>query len=182
MLTISPFKSQIARRVLFGSAFAATLAATIGAFQDPSRGAAGEDVCAAHAVHPDVHPRSEDSDRSGIHRQDQGIHDAAVLHLAARGLPASVEDRADAEGRARRRRRRARQAAVRRRGLSVHADARKGRAAAREGLLDRQDGRRPRDDRGGDLVGSEHGEARGKSAAPREARRSAHHQSGRCAG
>ena len=54
--------------------------------------------------------------------------------LAARGLPARLEDRADAEGRARRRRRRARQAAVRRGGLPVHAHAGEGQPA-REGLL-----------------------------------------------
>ena len=42
----------------------------------------------------------------------QGVHDRAVLHLAARRLPAGVEDGADAAGRARRRRRRAGQAAL----------------------------------------------------------------------
>ena len=105
----------------------------------------------------------------------------AVLQLAARGLSAGVEDGADAEGGARRRRRRAGQAALRRRGLPVHAHAREG-EPAREGLLDRQDRRRPRDDRRRDRVGSDHGEAGGEPRPPRQARRSAHDQHGRCAG
>ena len=96
-----------------------------------------------------------------------------VLHLAARRLPAGVEDRADAAGGARRHRRRARQAALLARGLPVHADGREGEPAG-EGLLDRQDRRRPRDDRGGGLVGGESREARREPRAPRQARRPAH--------
>ena len=123
----------------------------------------------------------EDRDRRGIHEEDQGIHDRAVLQLAARRLPAGIEDRADAEGSARRRRRRARQAAVRRRGLPVHAHAREG-EPAREGLLDRQDRRRARDDRRRGRVGSDHGEAGGQPRPARQARRPAHDQHGRRAG
>ena len=60
-------------------------------------------------------------------------------------LPAA-QGRADAQGRVRRHRRRAEQAAVLEGGLRLHAPAREG-EPAREGLLDRHDGRRPRDDR-----------------------------------
>ena len=81
----------------------------------------------------------------------QEYTDRAVLPLAARRLPAGVEDRADAEGGARRHRRRSRQAAVRRGGLPVHAHAREG-EPAREGVLDREDGGRARDDRRRRLV------------------------------
>ena len=51
--------------------------------------------------------RSQSADRRGIHQEDQEVHHRDLLHLAAGRLPAGVEDRADAEGGARRRRRRA---------------------------------------------------------------------------
>ncbi len=132
----------------------------------------GHDGHDAVAVQP-VCPRSEAAGRRGLHEEDQGIHDRAVLHLAARRLPAGLEDRADAAGSPRRHRRRARQAAVLARGLPVHADGREGQPAG-EGLLDRQDRRRPRDDRGRGVVGGEHREARREPRAAGQARRSAH--------
>ena len=76
-------------------------------------------------------------------------------------------------GGARRRRRRARQAALLARGLPVHADGREGQPAG-QGLLDRQDRRRPRDDRGRGLVGGEPREARREPRAAGQARRPAH--------
>ena len=122
-----------------------------------------------------VCPRPEAADRRGLHAEDQGIHDGAVLHLAAGRLPAGVEDRADAEGGARRRRRRAGQAALLARGLPVHADGREGQPAG-EGLLDRHDRRRPRDDRRRGVVGSQPREARREPRAAGQARRPAHDQ------
>ena len=98
-----------------------------------------------------------------------------VLPLAAGRLPAGVEDRADAEGRARRHRRRAGEAAVLEGGLRLHAAAREV-DAAREGVLDRHDRGRARDDRGRGRLRGADGEARREPRAARQARRSAHHQ------
>ena len=67
------------------------------------------------------------------------------------------------------------------RGLPVHADGREGQSA-REGLFDRQDGGRSRDDRGGGLVRGEPRQARREPREPREARRSTDDQAGRCGG
>ena len=103
--------------------------------------------------------RSEPADRRGIHAEDQGVHDRDVLPVAARRLPAGVEDRADAEGHPRRHRRRGGQAAVHQRGPRLHAAAREV-DAAREGLLDRHHRRRARDDRGRGRLRSADGEAR----------------------
>ena len=77
-----------------------------------------------------------------------------------------VEDRADAEGRARRHRRRAGQAAVHEGSARLHAAAREGHAA-REGVLDRHERRRARDDRGGRRVRGADGAARREQGGPR---------------
>ena len=109
----------------------------------------------------------------GLHEEAEGIHDRAVLHLAARGLPAGVEDRADPDSGARRHRRRAGQAALLARGLPVHADGREGQPAG-EGVLDREDRRGPRDAGGGGVVGSEPREARGEPRTAGQAGRPPH--------
>ena len=101
-----------------------------------------------------------------------------VLQFAAHRLSAGLEDRAHAQGRARRRRRRARHPALFDGSLSLHADAGKGQPA-REGLHHRQDRRRPRDDRGRGRVRETDRAARRESRAPGQARRSPHHQHGR---
>ncbi len=129
----SLFELQIARRVLFGGAFAATLAATVGGLQvrieaQQAKTSAPPTAYTQAFVRDPKIPIDEE-----YTAKIKEYTTRAVLQLAARGLSAGVEDRADAEGGARRRRRRARQAAVRRRGLPVHAHAREGRAAAREG-------------------------------------------------
>jgi hypothetical protein len=65
--------------------------------------------------------------------------------------------------------------------LPVHAAARQGDAAG-EGLYDRHDGRRARDDRRGGRVGRVDGDTRSEHNGPREARRPADHRVRRCAG
>ncbi len=126
-------------------------------------------------------PRSESADRRGVHEEDQGIHDGDVFPVAARRLSPGVEDRADAQSRARRHRRRAGQAAVRQRSERVHAAAREI-VAAREGVLDRQHRRRAGDDRGRGRVRGADGAARSEQGGPRQAGRSAHHEHERRAG
>ena len=117
-------------------------------------------------------------------KQDQGVHDRAVLHVAAGRLSAGVEDGAHAEG--------VLGDVAGAPGKLPYAEEvyqymrmLEKAAPARESLYHRQDRRGPRDDRGGDLVGSEHGAARREQGAARQARRSAHdrheRRSGRCA-
>src|SRR5207248_8174934 len=96
-------------------------------------------------------PRYEAADRQRVYKEDEGVHDRAVLHVAARRLPARIEVRADADGGPQRRGRRARYPSLLVAGLRVHAVGRES-DTAREGLLDRQDGGRTRDDRGCRLV------------------------------
>ena len=105
---------------------------------------------AAHRAgprHRQAGPRSEPADRRGVHEEDQGVHDRDRSSSRRSSTTCRRRRRRpDAEGRARRHRRRAGQAAVLEGGLRLHAAAREG-DAAREGLLDRHDRRRPRDDR-----------------------------------
>ena len=110
--------------------------------------------------------------------EDQGVHDRAVLQLAAGRLPAGVEDGADAEDGARRHRRRAGSCPTRKTSTAYMRMLEKASPRVKV-VLDRQDRRRPRDDRRGGRVGSDHGEARREPRAPRQARRPAHDQHGR---
>ena len=86
-------------------------------------------------------------------------------------LPAS-KTVPDAEGRARRCRRRARQAAVLARKCTSTCGCSRRPARPGQGLLDRQVRRGPRDDRRGDRLRAGHGEARREPGAAREAGRS----------
>ena len=166
---------SVMKRLTWAIALAAmpTLLLAAGADQKSKSAAPAKPMTDADlaAAKPGRDPES--ADRRGIHQEDQGVHDRAVLPLAARRLHAGVEGHPDAEGDARRHRRRARQAAVLERGLRVHAAAREVHAA-REGLHDRHDRRRPRDDRGRRRVRRADGEARREQGRPREAGRPAH--------
>ena len=110
-------------------------------------------ITLANIVNAQVKPGSgsQSANRSGLHQQDSRIHDRAILQLAIDGLLACFTGCSDSKSRAWRRFRRARQAAVRRRRLQVHADA-GARKPASESLFNRHDGRRPRDDRRRDCL------------------------------
>ncbi len=84
-------------------------------------------------------------------QQDRRIHDRKVFQLAADRLSARVAERADSESGPRRCRWRAREIAVLGRGLSLHAHARESEPAG-EGVFNRHNGRRPRDDCRGDRL------------------------------
>ncbi len=171
--------SHIARRLFFGLIVAIASSALVAGLSAQVK--PGKPSHRRRSRDRQAGPRSEPADRRGVHEEDQGVHDRDLLPLAARRLPAGLEDRADAEGRARRHRRRAGQAAVLEGGLRLHAPAREV-DAAREGLLDRHDRGRARDDRRRGRVRGADGEARREQGRSREARRPAHDQDGRRAG
>jgi len=122
--------------------------------------------------------RSQAARGRGLHREDPQVHHAAVLHLAAGGLSARVEKRADAASGAWRHLRRAGNPALRGRRVQIHAPAGESHAA-REGFLDWQDRRRARDDCRRGFFGRKYKKPGRKPRAPGQARRSPRHQARR---
>src|SRR5579883_628467 len=97
--------------------------------------------------HVEAGARSRAAGRRRVYEEDPGIHHGAVFQLATDRLPPGLEDRAHAQGRARRRFRGAQHPALCRGCLQVHADAGEG-IAAGQSVQHRAYRGRPRDDRG----------------------------------
>ena len=125
-----------------------------------------------------VCPRHGPADRPAVYGADPEVHHRSLVQFAADRLPARLRQRAHAGQGTRPHRRRAGLPAPR--GRRPPLLPRTGRRqSAGEGVLDRQERGRPRDDRGGDRRRKPAGRPRREQGAPGQAGRPAQHRHGR---